>query len=90
MSKIIQEGKSKSRDTIIQRVYAAIRKNSGKVRSADLHRLIGDKEDVRYAVSRLTNAGKIKRMRGLGEKGVEYFYHDVQSWEFLKKMNVGR
>lgn len=84
MSRIIQEIKSKSRETVIESVYAIIQKNSGKVRSIDLHQLIGDKEDVRFAISKLTIAGKIKRMRGLGKNGIEYFYHDVQSPEFAK------
>jgi hypothetical protein len=64
---------------IIEKVYSIIQKDSGKVRSIDLYDTIGNRDDIRYAISKLTDAGKIERKRGLGVKGVEYFYHDTGS-----------
>ncbi len=63
----------------IDRVYAIISKRSGKVTSKDLDQMIGNKQDVRLAITRLTVQGRIKRVRGFGKRGIEYFYHDVAS-----------
>jgi DNA-binding GntR family transcriptional regulator len=32
---------------------------------------------IRYAIRRLTKEGKIKRIRGFGLKGIEYYYKIV-------------
>jgi hypothetical protein len=34
---------------------------------------------VRFAITRLTVQGRIKRIRGFGKVGIEYFYKDVAS-----------
>jgi len=62
---------------LIETVYATIRNKSGKVTSKDLDHLIGNKQDVRFAITRLTVQGRIKRIRGFGKVGIEYFYKDV-------------
>lgn len=62
---------------LIETVYAVIRSKSGKVTSKDLDQLIGNKQDVRFAITRLTVQGRIKRVRGFGKVGIEYFYKDV-------------
>jgi hypothetical protein len=64
---------------LIETVYAAIRNKSGKVTSKDLDHLIGNRQDVRFAITRLTVQGRIKRIRGFGKVGIEYFYKDVAS-----------
>jgi hypothetical protein len=64
---------------LIETVYAAIRSKSGKVTSKDLDHLIGNRLDVRFAITRLTVQGRIKRIRGFGKVGIEYFYKDVAS-----------
>ena len=64
---------------LIETVYAAIRSKSGKVTSKDLDHLIGNKQDVRFAITRLTVQGRIKRIRGFGKVGIEYFYKDIAS-----------
>jgi DNA-binding transcriptional regulator PaaX len=61
----------------IDKVYAIIRNRSGKVTSKDLDQMIGNKQDVRLAITRLTVQGRIKRVRGFGKRGIEYFYKDV-------------
>ena len=64
---------------LIETVYAAIRSKSGRVTSKDLDHLIGNKQDVRFAITRLTVQGRIKRIRGFGKVGIEYFYKDIAS-----------
>jgi hypothetical protein len=64
---------------LIETVYSIIRSKSGKVTSKDLDHLIGNKQDVRFAITRLTVQGRIKRIRGFGKVGIEYFYKDIAS-----------
>ena len=64
---------------LIETVYSTIRSKSGKVTSKDLDELIGNKQDVRFAITRLTVQGRIKRVRGFGKVGIEYFYKDIAS-----------
>lgn len=61
----------------IDKVYTIIRNRSGKVTSKDLDQIIGNKQYVRLAITRLTVQGKIKRVRGFGKMGIEYFYKDI-------------
>ncbi len=63
--------------SFIDKVYTIIRSRSGKVTSKDLDQIIGNKQDVRLAITRLTVQGKIKRVRGFGKMGIEYFYKDI-------------
>ncbi|MEO9320647.1 MAG: hypothetical protein ABI361_08250 [Nitrososphaera sp.] len=62
---------------LVEAVYAIIKSRSGKVTSKDLDDIIGNKQDVRFAITRLTVQGRIKRVRGFGRIGIEYFYKDV-------------
>jgi len=71
---------------LIETVYAIIRSRSGKVTSKDLDHLIGNKQDVRFAITRLTVQGRIKRVRGFGKVGIEYFYKDITSEQRTPKM----
>ena len=61
----------------IDKVYTIIRNRSGKVTSKDLDQIIGNKQYVRLAITRLTVQGKIKRVRSFGKIGIEYFYTDI-------------
>jgi hypothetical protein len=79
-----------SRSRLIESVYDVIRENSGKVRSVDLDSIIGNAHDVRFAITRLTIMGRIRRVRGFGARGVEYFYHDIQSESFAKHRRMER
>jgi DNA-binding transcriptional regulator PaaX len=69
--------KGNSSSSFIDAVYSIIRSRSGKVTSKDLDQMIGNKQDVRLAITRLTVQGRIKRVRGFGKMGIEYFYKDV-------------
>ena len=62
----------------IDKVYTIIR-NRRRARSQAkiLNQMIGNKQDVRLAITRLTVQGRIKRVRGFGKRGIEYFYKDV-------------
>ena len=66
-----------SSNSFIETVYAIIRSRSGKLTSKDLDQMIGSKQDVRLAITRLTVQGRIKRVRGFGKMGIEYFYKDI-------------
>ena len=64
---------------LIESVYSVIRERSGRITSRDLDELVGNKQDVRFAITRLTVQGRIKRIRGFGRVGIEYFYKDIAS-----------
>ena len=70
----------------IDRVYTIIRNQSGKVTSKDLDQMIGNKQHVRLAITRLTVQGRIKRVRGFGKMGIEYFYKDID----CQQQKIGR
>ena len=71
---------------LIETVYAIIKSRSGKVTSKDLDTAIGNKQDVRFAITRLTVQGRIKRIRGFGKVGIEYFYKDIASGQSKPKL----
>jgi DNA-binding transcriptional regulator PaaX len=83
---MIQQYNFKNGSTgLIGTVYSIIKSKSGKVTSNDLDQIIGNKQDVRFAITRLTVQGRIKRIRGFGKVGIEYFYNDIASEPRLKK-----
>jgi len=69
--------RSNSSSRFIDTVYNIIKSRSGKVTSKDLDQIIGNKQYVRLAITRLTVQGRIKRVRGFGNMGIEYFYKDI-------------
>ncbi|HKU50365.1 MAG TPA: hypothetical protein VJP79_10465 [Nitrososphaera sp.] len=73
---------------LIETVYAIIKGRSGKVTSKDLDTLIGNKQDVRFAITRLTVQGRIKRIRGFGKVGIEYFYKDIATAPEKPKLGI--
>jgi DNA-binding transcriptional regulator PaaX len=75
----IQQFKLRSNGSsgFIDKVYAIISNRSGRITSKDLDQMIGNKQDVRLAITRLTVQGRIKRVRGFGKRGIEYFYKDI-------------
>jgi hypothetical protein len=60
-------------------VYSIVRNNSGKVTGKQLEREIGNRYEVRYAITRLTKEGRIRRVRGFGVDRVEFFYQVIAS-----------
>ena len=71
--------KENGSESFIETVYSIIKSRSGKLTSKDLDQMIGNKQDVRLAITRLTVQGRIKRIRGFGKIGIEYFYKDIAS-----------
>ena len=62
-----------------EKVLSLISQNSGKVRFVDLLQLAGGnshKQVLYKALANLAHQGKIKRLKGIGKKNIEYFYHD--------------
>lgn len=74
----IQLGKN-SRYDCTELVFSIVRNNSGKVTGKQLEREIGSRYEVRYAITRLTKEGRIKRVRGFGVDRVEFFYRVIAS-----------
>lgn len=77
---------------LIEEVYSIIKQKSGKVTSVDLDKIIGNKQEVRFAITRLTVQGRIKRVRGFGMAGIEYYYQDTGSersdgYQVLKRLS---
>ena len=79
-----------AKDEVMQTIHCIIKQNSGKIRSCDLDTMIGNKQDVRFAISRLTVMGLIRRVRGFGKSGIEYFYHDTKAQSFEKHRKMQR
>ncbi|HZC88774.1 MAG TPA: hypothetical protein VE199_04075 [Nitrososphaera sp.] len=73
---------------LIETVYSIIKDKSGKVTSKDLDQVVGNKQDVRFAITRLTVQGRIKRVRGFGKVGIEYFYKDIATQPQKPKMEA--
>ncbi|HEX2556803.1 MAG TPA: hypothetical protein VHK86_00640 [Nitrososphaera sp.] len=74
---------------LIETVYSVVRSRSGKITSKDLDQIIGNKQDVRFAITRLTVQGRIKRVRGFGKVGIEYFYKDMAG-QPRQKMSIAQ
>jgi DNA-binding transcriptional regulator PaaX len=86
----IQQFKFKGNSSagLIETVYSIIKNRSGEVTSKDLDQIIGNKQDVRFAITRLTVQGRIKRVRGFGKVGIEYFYKDISCYQQKPKMET--
>lgn len=86
----IQQFKFKGNGSLglIETVYDIIKSNSGKVTSKDLDEVVGNKQEVRFAITRLTVQGRIKRVRGFGKVGIEYFYKDIVNETLRPKVKM--
>jgi hypothetical protein len=87
MAQLLTQNRKQSQEGIefIEEVFSVIQQDSGKLRTVDLDRIFGGRQqDVRTAIMKLTCAGRISRKRGLGASGIEYFYHDHASPSFAK------
>jgi predicted transcriptional regulator len=82
-NKILQiNRKLKEEEDIDELVYSAIKSKSGKITTKHLEKEIGSKKsqrEVQYAIIHLTKKGKIRRVRGFGLNGIEYYYHAIIS-----------
>jgi len=62
-----------------EKVFSLISQNSGKLRFVDLLEIAGGnshKQVLYKALANLAHKGNIKRLKGIGKKNIEYFYHD--------------
>jgi predicted transcriptional regulator len=75
-----------STEAYIETVFSAISKNNGKLNFKDLFTMLvegGNTSRVHLyrAIAQLTKDGRIKRVKGIGKNGIDYFYYDTR---FLK------
>jgi len=73
---------------LIESVHTIIKKRTGRIRLQDIIEIIGSKEKAHYAIIWLTRKQRIKRIKGFGSEGIEYFYHDLESHKYLQKNNI--
>jgi predicted transcriptional regulator len=81
-SKILQINRKLKEEGIDELVYSAIKNKSGKITTKHLEKEIGSNKsqrEVQYAIIHLTKKGKIRRVRGFGLNGIEYYYHAIVS-----------
>ena len=60
-------------------VFSLITNNNGKLRFVDLLEIVGGpphKNILYKALASLARQGRIERIRGIGKKRIEFFYHD--------------
>ena len=93
MSNASQQINDKSKQNVVELVYSIISNHSGKATrkyiEEEIHPTHNNNDDshhnsnnnnkyiVRYAILRLLREGKIKRVRGFGPKGIEYYYVSI-------------
>jgi repressor of nif and glnA expression len=66
-----------SKEKLIESVYMLIKNDyGGRATTKHIEKEMDDmgKRKMRYAIRRLTQEGKIKRVRGFGPKGIQYYY----------------
>jgi predicted transcriptional regulator len=81
-NKILQINRKLKEEGIDELVYSAIKNKSGKITTKHLEKEIGSNKsqrEVQYAIIHLTKKGKIRRVRGFGLNGIEYYYHAIVS-----------
>ena len=70
--------KSLSREKLIESIYLLIKNYyGGRATTKQIEKEMDNvcsKRKMLYAILRLTRDGKIKRVRGFGPKGIEYYY----------------
>ncbi|HYY65660.1 MAG TPA: hypothetical protein VE622_00835 [Nitrososphaeraceae archaeon] len=90
MSNAFQQINDKSKQNVVELVYSIINNHGGKAtrkyieeeihpsnNNNNSHQNSNNKYIVRYAILRLLREGKIKRVRGFGPKGIEYYYVSI-------------
>ena len=90
MSNAFQQINDKSKQNLVELVYSIINNHGGKAtrkyieeeihpsnNNNNSHQNSNNKYIVRYAILRLLREGKIKRVRGFGPKGIEYYYVSI-------------
>jgi hypothetical protein len=66
-----------SKEKLIESVYMLIKNDyGGRATTKHIEKEMDDmgKRKIGYAIRRLIQEGKIKRVRGFGPKGIQYYY----------------
>ena len=66
-----------SKEKLVESVYLLIKNDyGGQTTTKHIEMEMDDlsRRKMRYVIRRLTKEGKIKRVRGFGPKGIEYYY----------------
>ena len=66
--------------SVIERVYSIIKSRSGRLTTKNIQNETHiNIVDVRYAIRKLTMAGKIERIKGLGHNKIDFYYRIIVS-----------
>ncbi len=68
-------------DIYTQTVFTIISENSGRLNFKELYAKTAESGSANRvalyrAIAMLTKEGRIKRVKGIGKTGIDYFYHD--------------
>jgi hypothetical protein len=69
-----------SKEKLIESVYMLIKNDyGGRATTKHIEKEMDDtsKRKMKYAIRHLTQEGKIKRVRGFGPKGIQYYYEII-------------
>lgn len=64
----------------VENVFKTISEGSGTINFKELFAKVGNgsnRVQLYRAIAFLTKEGRIKRLKGIGKEGIDYFYHDV-------------
>ncbi len=78
-------------DGYMQSVFSIINQNSGKLNFKALYSRMAEngspnKIALYRAIAVLTKEGRIKRVKGIGINGIDYFYHDSALCKFKARV----
>jgi Fe2+ or Zn2+ uptake regulation protein len=84
-------GASPPTDAYTESVFTIINQNSGRLNFKDLYsKMVENGSSNRVALYRaiatLTKEGKIRRIKGIGKTGIDYFYHDSSLYKLKGKL----
>lgn len=70
-------------ESYVETVFNAISSHNGKLNFKDLFTMLvegGNTSRVHLyrAIAQLTKDGRIKRVKGIGKNGIDYFYYDIR------------
>ena len=79
-------------DGYTESVFSVINQNTGKLNFKALHAKMTEKGSpnkvVLYrAIAALTKEGRIRRVKGIGANGIDYFYHDSALCKFKVRVS---
>ena len=77
-------------DVYTELVFSVINRNSGKLNFKELYSKLAEngtpnKVALYRAIAVLTKEGRIRRVKGIGTTGIDYFYHDSSLYRIRVK-----